>query len=68
MEVKENEVKMEILKTQIHNLSVEQLEDFLAQLESKDMEGFKGETVTLRIAFSIFFSRVRDGSGWTAVY
>lgn len=61
MEVKENEVKLEILKTQIHNLSVEQLEDFLAQLESKDMEGFKGETVTLRIAFSIFFHESEMG-------
>lgn len=52
---RQNEVKMEVLKSEINKLSQDDLDGFLNQLEEKDLQGFKGEPVTLRIAFSIFF-------------
>jgi hypothetical protein len=52
---KKNEVRMEVLKSEINKLEQDSLEEFLGQLEEKDLGGFKGEPVTLRIAFSIFF-------------
>jgi len=58
---KKNEVRMEVLKSQIHSLGEEQLEDFLCQLETKDLQGYKGESVTLRIAFAIFFHESEMG-------
>jgi hypothetical protein len=58
---RQNEVKMEVLKSEINKLSQESLEDFLSQLEEKDLGGFKNEPVTLRIAFSIFFHQEEMG-------
>jgi hypothetical protein len=58
---RQNEVRMEMLKSEINKLGQENLEDFLNQLEEKDLGGFKNEPVTLRIAFSIFFHQDEMG-------